>query len=43
MSLDYVKMREEGPKELEPDFLALQQQAFSDWNTPEADDAFRDL
>ncbi len=28
---------------LDPGFLKLQQQAFVDWNTPEADEAFRDL
>jgi AbrB family looped-hinge helix DNA binding protein len=28
---------------LDPAFLKLQQQAFADWDTPEADEAFRDL
>ena len=28
---------------LDPAFLKLQQQAFSDWDAPEADRAFRDL
>ncbi len=28
---------------LDPAFLMLQQQAFADWDAPEADEAFRDL
>ena len=28
---------------LDPGFLALASRAFDDWNTPEADEAFKDL
>jgi len=38
---DEVVVRKADP--LDPLFLALATDAFSDWNTPAADEAFRDL
>jgi AbrB family looped-hinge helix DNA binding protein len=38
---DEVVVRKADP--LDPGFLALATEAFSDWNTPAADEAFKDL
>lgn len=43
MEIDYDETAEEESLELDRAFLLLVQQALSDWNAPEAEEAFRDL